>query len=257
MTEQEKLELFAKAEKDRRIKSALPLFKDIINMISKNGGNCFISADFFCKKYNIARRTFFYWKSLLVKSGYIDSEKGFLVQLKRAETLPAGEAESPENRDEKLEICARSCTGSAKNCADNEEIQPTFEQEVALKSARSCTDSARNCTHKLNKQIKQINPIGGKQDFLVFGFLEFGHIKLADHDYSRLKEAYGKERTEEAMARMDCYLEANGKRYKNYYAALRNWLAKERHWLQQKNGGRHSGKKSPWSDYELTDEDII
>ena len=56
---------------------------------------------------------------------------------------------------------------------------------------------------------------------------EFKNILLSDKDLEKLKAEYGEELVEKYIKKMDEWIELNGRRYKNYYLALRQWMNKE------------------------------
>ena len=56
---------------------------------------------------------------------------------------------------------------------------------------------------------------------------EFKNILLSDKDLEKLKAEYSEELVEKYIKKMDEWLELNGRRYKNYYLALRQWMNKE------------------------------
>ena len=56
---------------------------------------------------------------------------------------------------------------------------------------------------------------------------EFKNVLLSDKDLEKLKTEYGEELVEKYIKKMDEWLELNGKHYKNYYLALRQWINKE------------------------------
>ena len=56
---------------------------------------------------------------------------------------------------------------------------------------------------------------------------EFKNVLLSDKDLEKLKTEYGEELVEKYIKKMDEWLELNGKHYKNYYLALRQWMNKE------------------------------
>ena len=56
---------------------------------------------------------------------------------------------------------------------------------------------------------------------------EFKNVLLSDKDLEKLKAEYTEELVEEYIKKMDEWLELNGKHYKNYYLALRQWMNKE------------------------------
>ena len=56
---------------------------------------------------------------------------------------------------------------------------------------------------------------------------EFKNVLLSDKDLEKLKTEYTEELVEKYIKKMDEWLELNGKHYKNYYLALRQWMNKE------------------------------
>lgn len=56
---------------------------------------------------------------------------------------------------------------------------------------------------------------------------EFKNVLLSDKDLGKLKAEYGEELVEKYIKKMDEWIELNGRRYKNYYLALRQWMNKE------------------------------
>ena len=56
---------------------------------------------------------------------------------------------------------------------------------------------------------------------------EFKNVLLSDKDLEKLKAEYGEELVEKYIQKMDEWIELNGRRYKNYYLALRQWMNKE------------------------------
>ena len=56
---------------------------------------------------------------------------------------------------------------------------------------------------------------------------EFKNVLLSDKDLEKLKAEYGEELVEKYTKKMDEWIELNGRRYKNYYLALRQWMNKE------------------------------
>ena len=63
---------------------------------------------------------------------------------------------------------------------------------------------------------------------------EFKNVLLSDKDLEKLKTEYGEELVEKYIKKMDEEIELNGKHYKNYYLALRQWMNKEASKKQEK-----------------------
>ena len=54
----------------------------------------------------------------------------------------------------------------------------------------------------------------------------YSNIYLREAEYQKLKMEFSDKAVESMIEEMSCYLEANGKKYLNYEAALRSWLIK-------------------------------
>lgn len=61
----------------------------------------------------------------------------------------------------------------------------------------------------------------------------FAHVLLSDHDITSLDAEYGHDKVREAITYLDNYCESNGKTYRNYAQAMRNWVFKA---LEEKQG---------------------
>ena len=57
---------------------------------------------------------------------------------------------------------------------------------------------------------------------LTFG--EYGNVKLSDAELDRLTAEFGHEKTQQAIAFLDCYIEESGRKYKNHSLTLRRWV---------------------------------
>ena len=56
---------------------------------------------------------------------------------------------------------------------------------------------------------------------------EFHHVLLTDEEYKKLTDGFGAETVEEYITKVDEYIEQTGKRYKNHYLTVRNWLRRD------------------------------
>ena len=72
---------------------------------------------------------------------------------------------------------------------------------------------------------------------------EFKNVLLSDKDLEKLKAEYGEELVEKYIKKMDEWIELNGRRYKNYYLALRQWMNKEVSKKQEKVEKQEGGTK--------------
>ena len=72
---------------------------------------------------------------------------------------------------------------------------------------------------------------------------EFKNVLLSDKDLEKLKTEYGEELVEKYIKKMDEWIELNGRHYKNYYLALRQWMNKEVSKKQEKVEKQEKGAK--------------
>ena len=61
-----------------------------------------------------------------------------------------------------------------------------------------------------------------KEKFILLG--EFKNISILEENLQKLYERFNKSITDKAIEQMSAYCKANGKKYKDYYAALLNWI---------------------------------
>lgn len=64
---------------------------------------------------------------------------------------------------------------------------------------------------------------------------EFENVKLKQSDYSKLIDKYTEEVTHEFIERLSAYIAQTGKRYKNHYATILNWIRKDQKNNKPKN----------------------
>lgn len=74
----------------------------------------------------------------------------------------------------------------------------------------------------------------------------YGHVLLSDHDITALDAEYGHDRVKEAITYLDNYCESNGKTYKNYAQAMRNWVFK----AVQEQKSRNTAKPNPFTQFQ-------
>jgi len=96
------------------------------------------------------------------------------------------------------------------------------EQKVEQKRNRKGTEVEQKRT---NKQLNNDNNVNKeKKSLKKYG--EYQNIKLTDGQYAKLSDEYGKANLNSMIENMSSWLKSNGKSYKDYAAALRNWFKK-------------------------------
>lgn len=94
---------------------------------------------------------------------------------------------------------------------ENENESPTGTKE------KSVARDARTPTHETAEE-----PARSKEPKHKHG--EYGHVRLTDAEFVRLKTKHGEAETEAAIRAVDEYVETSGKKpYKNYALALEKW----------------------------------
>lgn len=94
---------------------------------------------------------------------------------------------------------------------ENENESPTGTKE------KSVARDARTPAHETAEE-----PARSKEPKHKYG--EYGHVRLTDAEFVRLKTKHGEAETEAAIRAVDEYVETSGKKpYKNYALALEKW----------------------------------
>lgn len=75
---------------------------------------------------------------------------------------------------------------------------------------------------------------------------EFENVKIKESEYKKIVEKYNQVIADKIIESMSIYLKQNNKRYKDYYAALLNWLKRDYpDWIDGGTPSDDSGNKSP------------
>ena len=131
----------------------------------------------------------------------------------------AEKVESTEERDDSNSD--NEASKSKQNGGDNES-EYEYENENENESPtgtkeKSVARDARTPTHETAEE-----PARSKEPKHKHG--EYGHVRLTDAEFVRLKTKHGEAETEAAIRAVDEYVETSGKKpYKNYALALEKW----------------------------------
>lgn len=68
-------------------------------------------------------------------------------------------------------------------------------------------------------------------------YLDF--LTMTDSEYQSLISKYGKEATDEMMARLNDYIGSHGEKYKSHYHTIKNWFRREKNGLSGEVSGNH------------------
>lgn len=79
---------------------------------------------------------------------------------------------------------------------------------------------APKCQHSIDKIRLDKNRLD------IYG--EFENVKLKQSDYSKLIDKYTEEVAHEFIERLSAYIAQTGRRYKNHYATILNWIRKDK-----------------------------
>lgn len=81
--------------------------------------------------------------------------------------------------------------------------------------------------HSLFKNNTMSNTLREGEHTPALTLGEYGHVTMTEEQHRTLCETYGQELAGEYITRVDEYCEQTGKRYKNYYLTVRNWLRRD------------------------------
>lgn len=133
----------------------------------------------------------------------------------------ASKSKQNEAKASKSSFCLAKESKSKQNGGDNE-YEYEYENENENESPtgtkeKSVARDARTPTHETAEE-----PARSKEPKHKHG--EYGHVRLTDAEFVRLKTKHGEAETEAAIRAVDEYVETSGKKpYKNYALALEKW----------------------------------
>ena len=143
-----------------------------------------------------------------------------------AEKVESAEERDGSNSDEEASKSKQNeakASKSKQNVGDNEyEYEYENENENENESPtgtkeKSVARDARTPAHETAEE-----PARSKEPKHKHG--EYGHVRLTDAEFVRLKAKHGEAETEAAIRAVDEYVETSGKKpYKNYALALEKW----------------------------------
>lgn len=141
-----------------------------------------------------------------------------------AEKVESAEERDGSNSDEEASKSKQNeakASKSKQNGGDNE-YEYEYENENENESPtgtkeKSVARDARTPAHETAEE-----PARSKEPKHKHG--EYGHVRLTDAEFVRLKAKHGEAETEAAIRAVDEYVETSGKKpYKNYALALEKW----------------------------------
>lgn len=77
---------------------------------------------------------------------------------------------------------------------------------------------------------------------------EFGKVLLNDWEIEKLKEKYPIDEIKNAVEELDAYCAAHGKKYKDYRAAIHNWIKKSEQYSKPKRAAAGQISRKPTYD---------
>ena len=102
------------------------------------------------------------------------------------------------------------------------------------------------CPIEIEKEIeidKEINnnKASAKQKPTRHKYGQWKHVLLSDEELNKLTDRLGTQRTNEMIERLDNYMESTGKRYKNFYQTILNWVKRDGEKRNQSNNQPKKG----------------
>lgn len=88
------------------------------------------------------------------------------------------------------------------------------------------------------KKPKQSKPKVTAENSKAYG--EYGNVKLTETQYNKLVQIYGAEKLSRYIDDVDNYCQQHGKKYKDYSAAIRNFMKRDADETPQNEGKQHS-----------------
>lgn len=137
-----------------------------------------------------------------------------------AEKVESTEERDGSNSDEQASKSKQNEAKESKskqNGGDNEYENENDNESPTGTKEKSVARDARAPAHETDDE-----PARSKEPKHKHG--EYGHVRLTDSEFVRLKAKHGEAETEAAIRAVDEYVETSGKKpYKNYALALEKW----------------------------------
>lgn len=88
---------------------------------------------------------------------------------------------------------------------------------------------------ELTKELTNSQPTGNQQVTTIKNdekekkdiYGDFSNVRLSRDEYEKLVNAYSEKTTKDFIEKLDAYIASTGKKYKNHYATILNWIRKE------------------------------
>lgn len=110
---------------------------------------------------------------------------------------------------------------------ENEEPETIEKPELDSNAMAMPLQNQGDAIAKNSKGKEIEKEIEKKKKIQKKAYGEFSNVNLSDEEYSKLLDFVGKKHTEAFIEKISIYMETNGKRYKNHYAAIRQWMNKD------------------------------
>jgi predicted phage replisome organizer len=110
-----------------------------------------------------------------------------------------------------------TCNGEVTlSNATEEEIEIELERDIDIDIYKDIESKSKD--DKPSPPLKEVKHKYG----------EYNHVRLTDKDYNKLIEAYGEDKILLYIKKVDEYVEQTGKKYKNHYLTIKNWISKDK-----------------------------
>lgn len=88
---------------------------------------------------------------------------------------------------------------------------------------------------ELTKELTNSQPTGNQQVTTIKNdekekkdiYGDFSNVRLSRDEYEKLVNAYSEKTTKDFIEKLDAYIASTGRKYKNHYATILNWIRKE------------------------------
>jgi hypothetical protein len=120
-----------------------------------------------------------------------------------------------KKRDEKSEKARENALkrwdNKQSNSNSNAIAMPTHSKGNAIKESKVKES-------KVNKNKEKERKVYG----------ELSNVLLSDYEHNKLIEVFGQELVDKYIEKVDLYIATNGKKYKDFYAVIRQWINRDR-----------------------------
>ena len=219
---------------DKRLTANAKLLYGEITALCNEKGFCWAKNSYFAELYGVSKKSISKWISELIEYGYIYSEIKYVTGSKEIEArflkiidTPIDSVKSSIPMEEKFHTPMEEKVIDNNKSINNNNInnkENTLSNERVKESERETHSHTPKKEKKKSEKKAEKKPKTKPEKKQIYG--EFKNVFLSDTEIAILKTEYPGEYLGK-IERLSKYIKTAGKRYKNHFVVIREWLRED------------------------------